>query len=315
MVDPICQSFLDALAKQDGKPLTSLTPAEARVVLENLQKSVAVTMLPADIKKVTIPVGSQGTVDVYILRPQNSKDKLPVILWMHGGGWVLGSFNTHERLMREVVNETQAAVVFVEYTRAPEAQYPVIHEQGYAAAQWVEKHGAEYDLDASCMAIAGDSVGGLLATSIAMMAQQRKGPKFLFQALLYPVTDAQFQDASYGQFAKGYWLEKNAMYWFWDAYVPDKAQRKDPLVSPLQASLEQLKQLPPALIMTNECDVLRDEGEAYAHKLMQAGVPVVAVRYLGLIHDSLMLNVITQTSGVRAALHQLTRVLKQYLVK
>ena len=223
---------------------------------------------------------------------------------MHGGGWVLGGTDTHDRLIREIANGVQAAVIFVDYTRAPEGQYPLAHEEGYAAVEWIIKNGASLQMDTSRIAIAGDSVGGLMATAIALMAQERGGPKFMMQLLLYPVTDANFQTESYKQFETGFFLERAGMEWFWDAYVPDKSLRKNPLVAPLNASLEQLKSLPPALVIVDECDVLRDEGEAYAHKLIAAGVPVVACRYLGLTHDFAMLNPITQAPPVRAAIAQ-----------
>ncbi len=314
ILDPIIQKFVDALAKQGGKPLYTLSAKDARNVLEQAQAGPVAT-LPADIEDRTISEGSSGPVNIRIIRPKGNTSSLPVIIFMHGGGWVLGSKATHDRLVREIANGAQAAVVFVDYTLAPEGQYPLAHEQGYAAAKWVEEHGKECNLDSSRMAIVGDSVGGLMATAIAMMAHERGGPKFMFQLLFYPVTDARFDTPSYEQFAQGPWLTKPAMEWFWDNYVPNKADRAKPLASPLKASLDQLKDLPPALIFTNESDVLRDEGEAYAHKLMQAGVPVVAIRSIGVIHDCVMLNAITQTPAVRSAIAQANRALADVFAK
>ncbi len=314
VLDPIIQKFVDALAKQGGKPLYTLSFADARKVLDDVQ-SGSVTTLPADIEDRTILEGTKNAVTIHIIRPKGNKDVLPVVIYMHGGGWILGNKKTHDRLVREIANGAQAAVIFVDYTPAPEGQYPLAHEQGYAAAQWAKEHSKELNIDSSRMAIAGDSVGGLMATAIAMMAHERGGPRFIFQLLFYPVTDARFDTPSYIQFAQGPWLTKPAMEWFWDAYVPNKADRTNPLVAPLKASLDQLKHLPPALVFTNEVDVLRDEGEAYAHKLMQAGVPVAAFRALGMMHDCVMINAITQAPAVRSMIDQANRTLLEVFAK
>lgn len=314
VVDPVIQKFLDTLASQDVPPIYKLPIQEARKVLDNVQ-AISIATLLADIKDLTIPVGPHGSVKIRIIRPQSNKEMLPVIIYMHGGGWVLGNKETHDRLVREIANGAQAAVVFVDYTRAPEGQYPIAHEEGYAVAKWIADNGISLNLDTSRMVIAGDSVGGLMATAIAMMAKERGEPQFIFQVLFYPVTDANFETDSYEQFAQGPWLTKPAMQWFWDNYVPIKADRDKPLVSPLQASLEQLKNLPPALIITNEFDVLRDEGEAYAHKLMQAGVPVIAMRIIGTIHDCLLLNGITEAPAIRAVIEQANQILRDVFAK
>ncbi len=314
ILDPVIQKFVDDLAKQGGKPVYKLSFEDARKLLDDLQ-SKPVELLPADTEDRTISEGSIGPVKIRIIRPKGNTNILPVIIYMHGGGWVLGDKKTHDRLVREIANGAQAAVVFVEYTPAPEGQYPMAHEQGYATVQWVVKHSKELNLDCSRMVIAGDSVGGLMATAIAMMSQERGGPRFLFQLLFYPVTDANFDTPSYQQFAEGPWLTKAAMEWFWDSYVPNKTDRTKPLAAPLRASLDQLKHLPPALIFTNEYDVLRDEGEAYAHKLTQAGVSVSAFRSIGAIHDCLMLNPITQSPGVRSTITLANRKLLEIFTK
>lgn len=309
--DPVVQAFLDSLATKGGTPLYKLPVEEARNVFDSLQAG-PVQKLPAEIQSLSIPVGPRGNVDVRIIRPQGSRNTvLPAVIYMHGGGWVFGNKVSHDRLVREIANGAQAAVVFVDYGRAPENQYPSIHEEGYAVAQWVAEHGKEINIDTSRMAIIGDSVGGLVATAITMMAKERGGPRFIYQVLFYPVTDAQFDTGSYKQFSTGYFLEREGMKWFWDSYVPDRTIRKKPWVAPLRASLDQLKNLPPALIIVGEYDVLRDEGEAYAHKLMQAGVPVIGCRYLGMIHDFVMLNSIAQAPGVRAAIDQANGTLRR----
>ena len=312
ILDPIIQKFLDALAKQGGKPLYTLSYADARKVLDDLQKGPVDTK-NTDSEDRTI-TGPQGPINIRIVRPKGNTG-LPVIIYIHGGGWILGNKNTHDRLVREIAHGTQAAVVFVDYTPAPEGQYPLAHEQGYAAAQWAQDSSKELNIDSSRMIIAGDSVGGLMATAIAMMAQERGGPQFKMQVLFYPVTDANFDTPSYKQFANGPWLTKQAMEWFWDAYVPNKADRKKPLAAPLQASLDQLKNLPPALIFVNENDVLRDEGEAYARKLIQAGVPVAAFRTLGVIHDCLLINAITQAPAIRAIITAANKIISEAFEK
>ncbi len=302
-LEPTTQAFIDALAAKGGQPIYKLPVADARQVLEGAQ-SGPVKKLPVDSQTLSFQDAKAGPVSITILRPQGAKETLPAVLYIHGAGWVLGSENTHDRLVREIADGAHVAVVFVNYSLAPEAKFPVQDEQAYAAAEWIVAHGKEHRLDASRLAIAGDSVGGNMSAAVTLMAKQRGGPKFAYQVLFYPVTDANFDDGSYREFANGPWLTKPAMEWFWNAYVPDAAARKNPLVTPLNASLDQLKDLPPALVITDENDVLRDEGEAYAHKLSDAGVPVTATRYLGTVHDFVMLNALAETPAARAAIEQ-----------
>ena len=312
-VEQKTRAFLENLQKQGGPPIYTLSPKEARKVLSNLQASVPVEKLPAAIENRTIP-GPKGSISITIVRPQGSNDTLPVVMYLHGGGWVLGDFDTHERLVRELANKVNAAIVFVNYTPAPEAQYPVQIEQAYAATKWVAENGKSINVDPSRLAIAGDSVGANMATIVTMLAKERGGPKIAFQALFYPPTDLTKSDTeSYIENQEGYWLARKSMPYFVDNYAPDNASRKEPTASPLLASTDQLKGLPPALVITEEFDVLRDEGEAYAHKLMQAGVPVTATRYLGPIHDFVMLNPISDTPDVRGAIDQASEMLKKAL--
>jgi acetyl esterase len=302
-LEPATQAFLDALAAKGGEPLYKLSVPQARQVLEDAQ-SGPVAKLPVDKQTLTFNDAKAGPVSVTIIRPQGITGTLPVMLYIHGAGWVLGSENTHDRLVRQLATGTRAAVVFVNYSRAPEAKFPVQNEQSYAAAKWVVERGNQYGIDGHNMAIAGDSVGGNMTAAVTLMTKQRGGPKFVYQVLFYPVTDANFENGSYGEFANGPWLTLPAMKWFWDAYVPNVAERKNPLVTPLNATLDQLKDLPPALVITDENDVLRDEGEAYAHKLMNAGVDVTATRYLGTVHDFVMLNALADTPAAKAAVAQ-----------
>lgn len=313
-LDPRVKSFLDVLAEKNGPPLYKMSVNQARKTLSGIQAG-KVSKLPVDIEERLVPFGSGESIQIAIIRPKGNMDKLPVVIYIHGAGWIMGGQQSHDRLVREIAHGSQAAVVFVNYALAPRRHYPVAHEQSYTAAQWIAKNGKSMNLDTSRMAIAGDSVGGLMATAVAMMAQQRGGPHFIFQLLFYPVTDANFDTPSYRQFATGYWLERKSMKWFWDSYVPNKQIRKNPLVAPLNASLEQLAKLPPALIITNECDVLRDEGEAYARKLMQAGVKTVGVRFLGTIHDSVMLNDLAEVPDTRAAIDLANDMLKNAFCK
>lgn len=314
-LDPDTAAFLQALEAQSGPPLYTLSPTEARAVLVNLQH-VPVQKPPAEIEDRTITGGPTGEVALRIVRPQGVAGALPVVLYVHGGGWVLGDKTTHDRLIREIATGAQVAVVFVDYARSPEARYPVALEQGYTAMQWVAQEGATHNLDSSRLALAGDSVGGNMVAALTLLAKQRSGPKITFQALFYPVTDANFDTPSYREFgAGGYWLTREAMRWFWDSYAPDASVRRQPTASPLRASLEDLRGLPPALVITDECDALRDEGEAYAHKLMNAGVRVTAVRALGTIHDFMLLNPITETPAPRWAIAQASASLRQALAR
>lgn len=236
-------------------------------------------------------------------------------MYFHGGGWVLGGPDTHDRLVRELANDAHAAIVFVNYTPSPEAKYPVPIEQAYAATKWVAENGHTINVDSSRLAVVGDSVGGNMAAAITLLAKERGGvPKINYQVLFYPVTDANFVTPSYNAYQDGYFLTRENMKWFWDNYTSNQTNRKEPTVSPLQASIEQLKGLPPALIINGEFDVLRDEGEAYARKLIEAGVPVTGVRYHGTIHDFVMLNPITNTPAPRGAIGQASHALKKALL-
>ena len=250
---------------------------------------------------------------VRIVRPPDGVGTLPVILYMHGGGWVLGNADTHDRLIRELAVGTGAAVVFVEYDRSPEAHYPVAIEQGYATAQWIVREGAANQLDPERIAVAGESVDGCMTAALALMAKERGDVRFVQQSMWYPVPDAAMDTESYEQFAEGYFLFADGMAWFWDAYCPDIERRSEPYASPLRASEEQLAGLPPAFVIVDEADVLRDEGEAYAARLRSCGVNVTTVRYDGITHDFMMLNPLSGTHATRAAVAQAISILRQAL--
>ncbi len=307
------QAFLDALAAKGGKPLYELSFADARKVLEDAQASANVHKLPADVEEKVLAAGPTGQIPITIYRPKGSAVSLPVVMYFHGGGWVLGSKNTHDRLLRDLVNGSNAAFIFVNYTPSPEAQFPIPIEQGFAATKYIAEHGDEFGLDATRLAVAGDSVGGNMAAVVTQLAKERKGPSIRYQVLFYPVTDASFSQESYKEFANGPWLTAAAMKWFWDAYAPNTADRKQALATPLSAKSEQLKGLPPALVIVDENDVLRDEGEEYARKLIQAGVETTAIRVLATCHDFAMLNALASTPAAKVAIELASQKLMQTL--
>jgi acetyl esterase len=267
---------------------------------------------PADVREKTIIVDGQP-LKLEVVRPVGAKGKLPVFVFVHGGGWILGDFPTHERFVRDLVVDTGYVAVFVNYTPSPEARYPVAINQIYGATKWVAEHGDEIDVDGKRLAIVGNSVGGNMATATALMAKAKGGPALRAEVLFWPVTNASFEDASYNEFESGHFLTRPMMKWFWDAYTTSPTQRQEIYASPLLATPEQLRGLPPTLIVTAEKDVLRDEGEAYGRKLDAAGVPVVTTRYNGMIHDFGLLNALSDVPATRAALHQAGETLKAQL--
>ena len=295
--------FLQAFAAGGSKPIEQMTPPAARVLLQRLQSSIELDLPEAVVAERTI--SSDGrTVKLVVVRPAGAIGTPPVFMFFHGGGWVLGDFPTHERLVRDLVAGSGATAVFVEYDRSPEARYPVAINQAYAATSWVAAHGHEIGVDGDRLAVAGNGVGGNMAAVIALMAKDRGRPNLRCQVLLWPVTNAAFDTASYDEFAEGYFFTRNMMKGFWDSYTTEPRERQDVYVSPLQASRARLEGLGPALIQTAEMDILRDEGEAYARKLDQAGVDVTSTRYNGLIHEYGLLNAISQVAGVRSAMLQ-----------
>jgi acetyl esterase len=300
VLEPASQEFVEATSTPPF--IYELTPAEARKVLDDVQAE-PIEKLRVDERWITVPT-DVGDVRVRIVRPPDVAGTLPAILYMHGGGWVLGNAHTHDRLVRELAVGTEAAVVFVEYDRSPEAPYPVALEQGYATAQWIVRNGSDNGLDPYHMAVAGESVGGCMTAALALMAKERGDVHFVQQSMWYPVTDAAMDTESYEEFAEGYFLTAKGMAWFWDAYLPDLDRRSEPFASPLRASDEQLHGLPPAFVIVDEADVLRDEGEAYAARLRAAGVAVTTVRYDGITHDFMMLNPLSDTHATRAAVAQ-----------
>ena len=302
--------FLSALNSSGGKPIEQLSPHDARQVLIGAQQGAKLP--PADVSEKTITVNGQP-LKLTIVKPQGATGTLPVFMFFHGGGWVLGDYPTHERLVRDLVTESGAAAVFVNYTPSPEAHFPVAINQAYEATRWVAEHGKEIGVDGSRLALAGNSVGGNMVAAVALQAKEHHTPAIRYQVMFWPVTDARFETGSYTQFSSGYFLSKNMMKWFWDNYTTKESDRRNILASPLEASSAQLKGLPPTLIQTAELDVLRDEGEAFGRKLDAAGVPVTVTRYNGMIHDYGLLNALSEEPTVRTALSQAAHELRTHL--
>ncbi len=306
------REFLKTLNSGGGKPIETLTPAAARKVLVDAQASVPLDLPACDIEAKTITQDGLQ-VSLTLVRPAGSRAVLPAFIFVHGGGWILGDFPTHERFVRDLVTGSGFTAVFVNYTPSPEAHYPTAIKEIHAATKWVAAHGDEIRVDGQRLAIVGNSVGGNMTAAVALMAKHTGGPELKCQILLWPVTDANFDTESYHEYADGYFLSRAMMQWFWNAYTTDPAQRREIYASPLQATAEQVKELPPALIQVAGNDVLRDEGLAYARKLDAAGVDVTVVRYENLIHDYGLLNAISQVPAVRDALHQAAEMLKKRL--
>ncbi|MFF3919768.1 alpha/beta hydrolase [Streptomyces sp. NPDC001852] len=307
VLEPAAAAFAEATANPPY--LFDLGPQEGRKAVDEVQ-SGEIGKPEITEEWVTVQGGPTGSVRARIVRPADADGPLPVIVYLHGAGWVFGNAHTHDRLVRELAVGARAAVVFPEYDLSPEARYPVAIEQNYAVARWIVTDGTSKGLDAGRIAVAGDSVGGNMSAALTLMAKERGDVPLVQQVLFYPVTDAAFDTPSYHQFATGYFLRRDAMQWFWDQYTTDERQRAEITASPLRATTEQLTGLPPALVITGEADVLRDEGEAYANKLRQAGVPVTSVRYQGIIHDFVMLNALRETHAAEGAISQAVATLR-----
>lgn len=311
-IESTTRKFLNDVNSGTGPQIFEMSVEDARAFLNKAQ-SGDVKKMSADIQDVMVPGGPKGDVSIRIARPQGAKGALPAIVYMHGAGWVLGGWESHDRLALELANKAQASVVFVNYSLSPEAKYPTAIEEGYLVTKYVSDNGKSLNIDSSKLAVAGDSVGGNMAAAITLMCKERGGPKIDFQVLFYPVTEANFDTESYKKFETKHFLSREAMKWFWNQYTSNDAERKLPTASPLLASTEQLKGLPPAMVFTAEFDVLRDEGEAYAHKLIEAGVEVKAVRCLGTIHDFVMLHALKDTPAARFAVETASAALKEHL--
>ncbi len=310
-LSPAVKAFLKPLNAEGPAP-ESLSEQDARKVLIKLQASVNVDVSGIDENEKTISQDGY-TVKLTIVRPKGNKNKIPVFMFIHGGGWVLGDYPTHKRLVRDLVVASGTAAVFVHYTLSPEAHYPQAIHEIYAATKWVSEHGDEINVDGNNMAATGNSAGGNMTIALCLMAKDKGGPLIKLQILMWPATDTRFTGESYEKYGRQRFLTIPLMKWSWDRYTMDAAQRKEKYASPLQASLEELKDLPPALIQVAENDILRDEGEAFGRKLEQAGVKVLSVRYNGVIHDFGMLNGLAETPQVKGLIELAAAELKKHL--
>lgn len=307
------KKFLAAANAGDGPPLESFPPKEAREVLVNLQKSVEVDYSGVDFSDKTIQADGFN-IKLDIVRPQGNTDgNLPVFIFIHGGGWVLGDFPTHKRMVRDLVVLTGAVGVFVNYTPSPEAKYPQAINEIYAATKWVAQNGHEINVDGKRLAVVGNSVGGNMTAVTALKAKENGGPEIKLQVLFWPIVDARFDYPSYQKYGKDRFLTTTLMQWMYDNYTTDPAERAQIYASPLNATLEQLKGLPPALIQVAEADILRDGGEAYGRKLDEAGVPVTTIRYNGAIHDFGLLNPLANTPQTKSLFLHAAAELKKHL--
>ncbi len=301
-------NFLKNLDARSLKPIYELSPQEARQFLLDLQRATH-TLIEAEIADITINTENSGEIDVRLVRPKFANGILPVTVYIHGGGWILGDKETHDMLIRKLANETNSVVAFINYSRSPESKYPTAINQIYDVLKYLYENPEDLSIDPDRIAIAGDSAGANMAAVIAIKAKKEGGPKILFQALIYPVIDAEMTSESYKLFKDGPWLTKKSMEWFWDAYLPDKKFRKELYVSPILAKIEDLTGLPPALIIVAENDVLRDEGEEYARRLCNAGVDVTSIRINNTIHDFLMLNALNKSKSTETAFGILSKTL------
>jgi acetyl esterase len=310
-IDRRIKVFIKKLNSHDGPPMEKTTPAEARKFLEDAQASVQADISGIDISERLI-MQDGLTIKIFIIRPSGLSEILPVFIFLHGGGWMLGDFPTHKRLIRDLVVLSGLACVFVEYSRSPEAKYPVALNECVACAKWVAAHGLEINVDGKRMAVAGNSAGGNLTAAVALKAKNNN-LHLKFQLLLWPATNAYFETESFKRYATSPFLTKNMMIWFWDNYISDPDQRNEMYASPLKASPDELMGLPPALVMVAENDILRDEAEAYAKKMDEAGVDVTLITMGGLMHDFGLLNPICTVPAVQSALLFAATALKKAL--
>ncbi len=310
-LSPAVKAFLRPL-NAGGPAVESLSAQDARNVLMNLQASVKVNLSGIDECEKSITQDGY-TVKLTIVRPQGNKRKLPVFIFTHGGGWVLGDYPTHKRLVRDLVVSSGFAAVFVNYTRTPDAQYPRAINEIYAAIKWVAEHGGEINVDGKRIGVVGNSAGGNMTAVTCLKAKVNQGPEIQVAILMWPATNAEFTNESWMLYGQDRFNTASLMKWTWDLYIPDVAKRKEIYASPLQASIEELRGLPPTLIQVAENDILRDEGEAYGRKLADAGVIATTVRYNGVIHDWGMLNGLATIPQTQDLIIQASAELKKYL--
>ena len=310
-LDPAVREFLIPLNK-DPSPFWELPQPKPQEIITELQNKT-----PADISGVTTTERSLTvdgrTIKLFIVKPDHVEGHPGVILFIHGAVWIAGNFENHKRLVRDLVVESGQPAVFPEITNLPVGKYPVPLDEAYATLEWITAHASEFGADPQRIAVAGNSVGGNMTAALNLMTKDRKGPKISYQVLLWPATNAGVDTCSYEQYANGRFLSRAFMKYGWDRYAPTEKERDNPYVSPLRASLAELQGLPPTIVITEENDVLRDEGEAYAHRLQVAGVPTVFVRYNGTIHDFGLLNALANLPATKAMIRQVADGIRKHL--
>jgi len=311
-LSPGVREFLKIVNAPGGKPVESLPKLAARQVLIDAQKAFNVDYSGIEESGKTITADGY-TIKLNIVRPEGAAGLLPVFIFIHGGGWILGDYPTHRRLVRDLVVASGYASVFVNYTPSPEAQYPQAINEIYAATKWVAANGKEIGVDGANLAVVGNSVGGNMTGVTALMAKENNGPAIKLAIMMWPVADATFEQESYEQFGAQRFLTDPLMKWMWDQYTTDLEARKEKHASLLNNTVEDLRGLPPHLLQVAENDILRDEGEAYGRKLEEAGVTVTTVRYNGMIHDWGMLNGLANENGTKSLILHAASELKKYL--
>ena len=312
-IDPPVRAFLTEINK-DPTPFWEFPQPKPQEVIVGLQSKTPVDMSGVKIVEKTITQDGQA-VKVYVMTPEHPAGKPGVLLFIHGGVWLVGNYENHKRLLRDLVVGSRQVGVFVEYTPLPAAKFPTQLEESYAALKWIAAHASDFGADGTRIAVAGNSVGGDMSAALTLMTKDRKGPRISYQVLFIPATDASVDSDSYHEFATGRFLSREFMKYGWDLYASDEKTRNNPYVSPLRATNEQLTGLPPALVITAENDPLRDEGEAYARKLKAAGVAVDAVRYNGTIHDFVFLNALRHLPSTKSAISLASEGIRDHIGK
>lgn len=299
VLDPAITDLIDAMSTPPT--LRQLGPQDGRAALREAQASSC--QGPDTVAEFhTAPVGPAGLTGYWVVRPHGLDGPLPAVFYLHGGQWMFGDADTHGHLVAAIARKCGTAMVVPEYSRTPEARYPVALEECYATLVWVHRNGHALGIDPKAIAIAGDCVGATLAIAISMLSKSRGGPRLRAQLLYYPPTDARCESASHTTFNEGFLLTSDDQAWYWDQYIGGDGE--NPTISPLHASHDDLAGLPPTMLVTAEADVVRDEGAAFAAKLRASGVPVTATRYLGTVHDFVALSQLAGIPPARAAIDQ-----------
>jgi acetyl esterase len=310
-IDRRSRAFLSKL-NEDSSPFWELPGDEPRNLVTALQNRTPVDTFGIEVDERRLTVAGR-TIGLYVVRPKGASNSVPAFMFFHGAVWIAGNFENHKRLVRDLVVGSQTAAVFVEYTPVPDARFPVQINEAYEATSWVTANGGEIGVNSDKLAVCGNSVGGNMAAAVTLMVHDKGGANIIFQELLWPALDTDLDTASYRAYGEGRFLPRAFMEYGWDHYAPDAEDRKHRYAAPLHATIEQLRGLPPTLIQTAENDVLRDEGEAYARKLDEAGVDVTCVRYNGAIHDFALLNALRDVPSTDAALRQAAAELARHL--